>query len=252
MIEVIILQYSDETCRVWSKMQNYKSKLIITKQNISKMLKKCDNPYIAFSCGKDSSVLADMVLSIDNTIPLRFISSGETRILHNVDDIIAYFKNKYSAKVEEIIFDRVWSEEWKHATFDEQRKAGRRDIQNINNDLYTGVFMGLRKQESRGRSISLIVHNSYDLPRYMYKYSDKNYYRMCPLADWKTEDIGAYIINNNIPVLDWYKKFGYEARTTARLTGDSVRQNSIAYIKMNNPAGYQKLVERFPELSIYG
>lgn len=243
-------QYSEDACRIYSKLPVYKNKVKKTITNIKEMLKKVDKPYIAFSCGKDSSVLADMVLQLNPKIPLRFISSGETRILHNVDDVINRFIQKYNANVEEICFDRVWSDEWKNSTFDEQRKAGRRDIQTINNSLYNGVFMGLRIDESRARSISLKKCQTDGLPKFMYKYTNRDFYRMCPLALWKTEDIGAYIVENEIPTLHWYEKFGFESRTTARLTGDAIRQNALFYVKTTNPEGYQKLLKRFPELSV--
>ena len=245
-------QINDELCRVYANLNTYKNKLDRTIKNVKEMLDISSSPYIAFSCGKDSSVLADIVLKINPDIKLRFISSGETRIMHNVDDVMYYFRNKYTAIIEEIVFDRVFSDEWKDASFDEQRKAGRRDIQNIDNIGYDGVFMGLRKEESRGRCISLKMHRSSELPYNMYKYKrDSEFYRMCPLADWSTKDIGAYIVTNNIPVLKWYEDFGFDSRTTARLTGDSIRQNTLYWIKYNNPAGYQKLVSRFPELSVF-
>lgn len=252
-VNILNMEYSDEVCKVWAKMPQYRKKLEQTQYAIQDMLKIAKKTYIAFSCGKDSSVLAALVLSVDNTVPCRFVSSGETRILHNVDDVMDYFKAEYKANIEEISFDRVWSKEWQGVDFNTQRKAGRRDIQTLDNTQYDGVFMGLRKQESRGRCISLAQCRSKDLPRGMYKYKNRarDYYRMCPLADWKIEDIGAYIVSNKIPTLNWYKKFGYEGRTTARLTGDSIRQNSLFFIKANNPEGYYKLLKRFPELNIY-
>lgn len=246
-----VAMIDQKTCLLWSKMPQYTEKLKRTSEAISQMLRISAHPYIAFSCGKDSSVLADLVLSIDPSVTCRFISSGETRIVHNVDDVIRHFTERYGALVEEINIDRVFSVEWEKATFDEQRKAGRRDIQRIDNHGYDGVFMGLRKEESRGRKISLSFHKTDGLPDGMYRYSDRDFYRMCPLADWKTQDIGAYIAVNNIPMLDWYREYGFEARTTARITGDAVRQNVLFYIHKHNPAGYQKLVKRFPELRIY-
>lgn len=241
---------NNEVCSLWATMPQYKKREKETAENIKEMLSVVKNPYIAFSCGKDSSVLADMILRINPRIPLRFISSGETRILHNVDDVLNHFEKKYNAKIEEINFDRVWSEEWENATFDEQRKAGRKDIQSIDNALYDGVFMGLRIDESRARSISLKKCRTDGTPKFTYKYNNKNFYRLCPLALWKTEDIGAYITKNSIPVLNWYREFGFESRTTARLTGDSLRQSTLFYIKATNPAGYAKLIRRFPELSV--
>ena len=175
------MQYSDEVCRVWAKMETYRQKLHNTRMLIAEMLTICPNPYIAFSCGKDSSVMADLILSIHPNVPCRFVSSGETRILHNVDDVMGYFKEKYRANIEEIVFDRVFTQEWQYASFDEQRKAGRRDIQSLDNSSFGGVFMGLRKQESRGRCVSLITHRTEGLPRNMYRYAGREYYRICLL-----------------------------------------------------------------------
>ena len=240
---------TDELCRLHSKLKSYQNKLSRTQDRVREMLEICHKPYVAFSCGKDSTVVADMVLRLAPDVPLRFISSGETRIVHNVDDVINWFRNRYDAIIEEINFDRVFSEEWKNASFDEQRKAGRRDIQTIDNSAYTGVFMGLRKEESRGRQISLNACKTDGFPSYMYKYKKREFYRMCPIADWTTEDVGAYIVTHNLPVLKWYHDFGFDSRTTARLTGDAVRQSTLFWIKTTNPEGYAKLLERFPEFN---
>jgi len=236
-----------EKCRLYAKLPTFQKKLSRTQERVREMLEICSTPYVAFSCGKDSTVVADMVLRIRHDVPLRFVSSGETRIIHNVDDIMEWFRNIHDAKIEEINFDRVFSEEWSNASFDEQRKAGRRDIQTIDNTAYTGVFMGLRKQESRGRQISLNSCKTDGLPMYMYQYKNRDYFRMCPIADWTTDDVGAYITMYKIPVLQWYQAFGFDSRTTARLTGDAVRQNTLLWIKTTNPEGYAKLLERFPE-----
>ena len=100
---------------------------------------------------------------------------------------------------------------------------------------------------NRKRKISLTVHNNSELPN-LYKYAEREYYRMCPLADWKTEDIGAYLTEHKIPILNWYKNFGFEARTASRINSEALRQNTLFYIKATNPEGYSKLIKRFPEL----
>lgn len=240
--------YQYNELKLYSKLHTYKRKVAATHERIADMLKISNAPYIALSCGKDSSAMADMILQ-QRKVPCRFISSGETRILHNVDDVLDYFKGL--TNVDEIMFDRVFSQEWEHASFDEQRKAGRRDIQEIDNAGYDAVFLGLRKDESRGRLISLAFHKTDGLPRFSYKYKDREFYRFCPMADWTEMDIGAYLIERDIPILNWYKEFGFGARTTARLTGDAIRQNTLFYIKTHNPKGYQLLKKRFPELSVY-
>lgn len=240
-----------KTCALWARSSRYKSRVNRTRDSIADMLLVARKPYIAFSCGKDSSVMADMILRQNPAIPLRFVSRGETRLMHNVDAVLEYFRSAYDANIEEILFDRVFSEEWKDASFAAQQEAGKRDIRDIDNTGYDAVFMGLRIQESRKRSITLRYHRTEGLPDGTYRYKGREFYRFCPLAQWRTEDVGAYLTEHNIPVLDWYRDFGFEGRTTSRLNDEALKQNTLFWLRQNNPDGYQKLVTRFPELRIY-
>lgn len=247
------LSDAEDALLAWARTQKFQKKVDYAKGIIKQTLEISQKPYVAFSCGKDSSVLADMVLSIDKTVPLRFLSSGETRIIHDVDTVIDYFKNQ-GATIEEINIDRVFSDDWKDATWTEQRKAGNKDLQSLTGDSHDCIFMGLRKEESKPREISLTRCRTEGYPAYTYKYmqgANAGVIRCCPLATWTTSDIAAYIVANGLPTLDWYKTLGIEGRTTARLTGDAVRQNVMVYIKNKNPDGYNKLIKRFPELKLY-
>ncbi len=237
-----------------SKSRRYLKRLDEAKTIIENILPLLQYPYIAFSCGKDSSTLAHLVLQKRN-MPLRFLSSGETRIVHNVDDVINWFKAR-GATIEEILIDRVFSEEWKDATWTEQRKAGRHDMEILNRGDWDGIFMGLRIEESPKRQLSLARHQTEGLPPFCYQYKETNKkrgnaIRCCPLARWTTDDIGAYIITNNIPFLRQYHNHGMGARTTARLTGDAVRQYALSDVKRDNPEGWRKLVKRFPEFGYF-
>ncbi len=75
--------------------------------------------------------------------------------------------------------------------------------------------------------------------------------RICPLARWQVEDVGAYLLTHDIPFLRHYHHRGFEARTTARLTGDAVRQNILSDIKRDDPQAWNRLVARFPELRAF-
>ena len=244
-----------ERYTIHSRSSRFLKRVNEAKEIIKDILPLLQNPYIAFSCGKDSSVLAHLVMQITPKIPLCFLSSGETRIVHNVDDVINWFKAR-GATVEEILIDRVFSEEWKHATWTEQRKAGKHDLELLNAGNWDGVFMGLRIEESPNRKRSLLMLQTEGLPPFCYRYKETNkkrgnIIRCCPLARWTADDIGAYLVTNNIPFLRQYHKYGMEARTTARLTGDAVRQYVLSDIKRDNPEGWRKLVKRFPEFSYF-
>lgn len=237
-----------------AKSRRFQKRLDEVNQIIRKVLSFVKNPYVAFSCGKDSSVLAHLVLrSARPGATLRFLSSGETRLIHNVDEVLNWFRER-GAVIDEILIDRVFSEEWQNATWTEQRKAGRNDMELLNEGSWDGVFMGLRIEESRPRRMSLIIHQDDDLPRYCHRYKDKrrgDLIRVCPLANWHKDDMGAYLLMHNIPYLKHYETHGFEARTTARLTGDAVRQYVLSDIKRDNPQNWIKLTKRFPEFRAF-
>lgn len=236
-----------------SRLPRYRRMVEQAQSIIEEVLKLVKNPYVAFSCGKDSSVLAHLVLQQAPDTPLRFLSSGETRLVHNVDTVLEHFR-VLGATIQEINIDRVFSEEWKDATWTEQRKAGKRDLEKLNDPVFDCIFMGLRMEESRPRKMSLLRHRDEDLPRYCHRYKGGNrqaMIRCCPLANWTTKDVGAYLLENGLPWLDWYDFRGFEGRTTARLTGDAVRQNTLTWIKLHKPEHFNILTARFPELRSY-
>lgn len=239
-----------KTAELYAKLDTYKRRIERTQERIRKSLEVVNNPYIALSCGKDSSVMADMILK-QKPVKCRCITRGETRLLYDIDKVLSYFK--MLTEVEEICFDRLFSQEWIEATFEEQKTAGNNDIRGINNDGYDGVFMGLRIEENRNREISLKTHQTKALPQYVYKYKNqsKEFFRLCPIADWTTQDVAAYTVTNSIPLLDWYNSNGFEARTATRLNNQAIKNNTLFYLKLNNPNGYRVLISRFPELSIF-
>lgn len=242
-----------EFYRLHAKLPVYRRHVQAAKEIIMGCLQHVNRPYVAFSCGKDSSVLAHLVLQFAPDAPLRFLSSGETRLLHNVDDVLDYYRER-GADIQEINIDRVFSEEWKETTWTEQRKAGRHDLELLNDRSFDCVFMGLRMEESRARSISLKQNQTPGLPPFCYRYvrgKRLNMIRCCPLASWTTKDVGAYIVEHNLPYLDWYGFSGFEGRTTARLTGDAVRQNALFWLKKNKPENFAILAQRFPEFRLY-
>lgn len=242
-----------ELYRLHAKLPVYRRHIDQAREIINGVLQHVEKPYIAFSCGKDSTVLAHMVLQFAPATPLRFLSSGETRLLHNVDDVLRFFGDR-GVVIQEINIDRVFSEEWKNATWDEQRKVGRHDMELLNDSSFDGIFMGLRAGESRVRKISLARNQTEGLPRFCHRYragKRKDMIRCCPLANWTVSDIGAYIVEHDIPYLDWYGHQGFEGRTTARLTGDAVRQYTLTWLKKNKFDSWNRLLQRFPELSVH-
>jgi 3'-phosphoadenosine 5'-phosphosulfate sulfotransferase (PAPS reductase)/FAD synthetase len=207
------------------------------------------NPYVAYSAGKDSSCLLWLVLEQRLDIAARILTSGETRLLHpDLDDILDWWRVRFPAlDLQEILVDRVFTSDWQEATWLEQRKAGRRDIVTyLPTAEFDGVLLGLRSEESKAR----LMANRRGLMR-QYKATRKDAlagtWCICPLANWTMEDIGAFTALHDLPLLSAYDE-GLEARTTMRLTGDAARQNALVNLRLRDKVGYNRLVERFPEI----
>lgn len=71
------------------------------------------------------------------------------------------------------------------------------------------------------------------------------------LADWTTFELEVYVQAKGLRLLDVYEQHGLAQRTTARLTGDAVRQNTLFWIKRTKPENWSKLVQLLPELKMY-
>lgn len=206
------------------------------------------SPYVSFSCGKDSTSMADLVLGIAPDVPLVFLSSGETRLLHNVDDVLTYFRNR-GATINEINIDRVFSDAWRESTWHESRKAGVGDLQRMA-EGHDCSFIGLRAEESKRRRFSLYYHRTDGLPRFLYRMADGRL-RACPMARWRTADIHAHIVTRDLPLLDAYREEGIKTRTTARLTGTAVRMGALARLREHHRDRYNALIARWPELAAW-
>lgn len=235
--------------RAHAESKSFHKRLEEAKRLIQIALSIAQRPYISFSCGKDSSVLADMVLEFAPDIPMRFLSSGETRLLHNIDEILMWFREKKGAKITEIHINRVFSPEWINKSWNESRKAGVGDLEHLHKEEnFDLAFIGLRAEESPNRRMSLMKCRTEGLPQFIYRMKDGRI-RCCPLAQWKTADVGAYLISRGIPFLENYHEEGLQARTTARLTGTAVRMGTLRRLKEQHIEHYNAIITRWPELS---
>ena len=74
-------------------------------------------------------------------------------------------------------------------------------------------------------------------------------YRICPLDQWSVDDVGAYIAEHDMPVLEAYEADGMDARTHTRLGRSSMRMGQLEALRRRDPEAYRRIVRRFPELA---
>lgn len=213
----------------------------------------CARPYVAFSAGKDSSVLLDLVVSeVAGPVTARILTSGESRLMHaSLDQILDWWRQRHPRlDLQEINVDRVFADGWQDADWHTQRKRGKSDIRELLPQGRDGVWLGLRADESGGRRMSL---RSQGL---VYQYAGTRTdplagtWRFCPLAWWSDRDVASYCVTHGLPLPQAYAWTGIEAtRTTMRLTGDAMRGNALQQLRVRDPERFRALLARFPETS---
>ena len=174
--------------------------------DITVMLKRSRSPYVSLSWGKQSTCLMHMVYRVSPSIPGLFFREVESNIIANFDEVIADFTYSWPITYYEEMY-HPWDEKGQR---DSHHRAARRWEAEHNVD---GVFMGFARHESKARHYTLAKADKYNI----FEYKD-GFLRSTPLRLWSDDDIVAYIAKYNIPMLDIYHRFGFQARTSAGLT----------------------------------
>lgn len=225
--------------KIYSKNQEFKKKLTFALDGINQMLSIAPNSYLSLSFGKQSICLAHMIFHINPKLPMYFLASEETWQMYNYKEVIDDFCSKWPISLHIIQSNNFYSS----STWKENRDKGDKDLQNmVKADDFSGVFMGLSKEESRARKITLSIQNSIHPTIFVYK---NGKYRCCPIMNWGVREIAAYVSLNNIKLLNIYEMFGLEQRTTARITKKMVNNNGLALLRATNSKGYRNINNQF-------
>lgn len=228
--------------RLYAKTSVRDYKLAYARKGIDIMLKAAPHSYVSISFGKQSICVAHMVYKIAPGTPMYFLASDETWHMYDYRTIIDAFLNKWPINLNIVQTHRLFNAE----SWESSRDSGDRDLQEMcKRNEWEGWFWGLAKEESKARKRTCSRHC--ELHPSIYRYADGKL-RCCPIQDWNIDDLSAYIDEYGIPVLNIYKKFGLQMRTTARITKNA-RNLGYGYLRETNSAGHRHLINEFPEIS---
>lgn len=174
---------------------------------IKKALSKSKSPVVAFSGGKDSTAVLDLVRKIDPSVTAVFCDTGvEAKTTYEYMDridnkVVLKPRKTYWQCVEEYGFPEIKGKisgvrqnqccEWlKDKPMKEFIKKGSTDL------VFTGLTMG----ESRQRMMFLKHYGPY-----MYVKSWK-VWKCHPISEWSTEEVWKYIKDNNLDYNKGYDK----------------------------------------------
>ena len=218
------------------------------------MLKLVKNPYIAFSGGKDSTVLSHLVRQLKPDIPHVFFdakcSFPETqeflkRMSKKINLIIYEIKEPFleTLKRKGLLDPLIESETMKVTVYQPIREI-------LAKYKFDGVFLGLRAHESIGRSQLLrskskIFFNKRD-----------NIWQFLPLGWWKASEIWMYIDVKNLDynrVYDVYTPLQprEELRCSYWAGETNRRRGRFVYLKYYYPSLWNELLAKRPEAGYF-
>lgn len=232
---------SDATRRqyaLYGQLHQYRQRVQQAHSILQRGMEICAVPYLACSFGKDSAVLLHMALQSYPDLDVRFLAwANETEALDNYQDVIAQWQERYPRlkltilELERETLSVRASNRFQHLAATKPADA---------------VLLGLRAEESRGRRLTLRMHGTiYHMASGMI--------RICPLAWWTTDDVAAYCLEYDLPLLDTYVYDGIASRTSSRVPRDAygIRSATLAALRRRRPDQFAQLAAAYPEIHAY-
>lgn len=220
---------------MYAKLPFYKKKVLDAHFFIENALNEVDCPYVAFSFGKDSSVLLHMLMQHNPNIQAVFFSRIETNLTDRFQELNEWWVAK-GANIRNVYFEEVSVNNVGKAIIPIAAKKIRHE--------YDSYFIGLRAEEAKGRRISLKKHGM------IYLSKSSNMMRIAPLAFWTVKDIIAYMCEHDIPFLNRYLNQGLTARTVAGISS-KFPEDSLSYLRQYDITAFNKVLEVLPDAKFF-
>lgn len=236
------MEFNADMFRLHANLPSFKKKVVKSKSIIDEFMRKCKNPYVSFSTGKDSSAMLGLVREEYNVVAVHVDAGVE---MPGCDVV----REKFGNVIHHVATPSFMELAKKHGlSSEETRKSA--SFQVVSERYgFDGIFMGLRRDESAARSFNA-------KRGYIYEKSDGML--VCvPLLDWTMYDVFAYLVTNNLPIHEHYTThapFPLEHRRVGSYV--SSRNRGAEYgrfkkIKYFYPTLYYELVNELPELKKY-
>ena len=242
--------------RLHAKTPQYQKHVHEAKQAIEKALQTGRTFYASCSFGKDSAVMLRLILDVRPDMPILYMSSG-----YALPDTIAYkdlLKEAWHLNLTELPAKVDYLELCQEFDLPHRRSQAtqKRVVKMIKKDHasawakeqgFTGAFLGLRAEESRGRKIQYLRNPEGILDK------ENNILKVAPLATWIAYDIWAFTFSTGMPYNHLYDKENcgftrYTLRNTGWLSTDGENQGRLEWLRKNYPQYYQKVRDLSYEL----
>lgn len=243
--------------RLHARLPAFARRVDRAKEIVREALAATRNPYVAFSGGKDSTAALHLVAEQRPGVTAAFLDSGA-----ELPDTLAFVERigrEWPVRLEIVrppagLLDLL--EEYGAYGLPAKAEYRKGDITRrlVHEPMlefarsrgHDAVFMGLRREENRRRLYMLsrqgVIHRAqYD-----------GLWHVNPLADWKGEDVWAYIASRGLPYNPVYDKTAFQPREWIRVApwagGTGRERGRFQWLKFYYPQVFNEFARRFPNV----
>lgn len=116
---------------------------------------------------------------------------------------------------------------------------------------HKAIMLGLRKYESAGRKMNRVTRGPI--------YQKRNSQWVCtPIVDWQGIDVYAYLVSQDIPILDVYRCVAFmhkddpsRVRKSWWIPGSNTRYGGVSWLRHYWPSLYRQLVDWMPNARLF-
>lgn len=243
-------------CELWTQLPGFARQARRSEELVTRMLDKAEKPYIAFSTGKDSVCMADLVWRQRDDVPAVYFDAECA-----FPESIAVLE-RYEAAGKPIIrwpcepildtMERIGGPSSDRCEAETMRSTVYRPIKSLLEKYeFNGVFLGLRDEESPGRA------NLSKFRGQLFWQKRDGLWECLPIARWTYLDVWAYILENEIDYCAVYDKLmglglAPEDCRLSYWAGETKRRwGRWAILKRGWPELFDRFAARFPEVRGY-
>jgi len=230
-----------DACLLYATMPEYRYRVAQAERIVREMLDRVARPYVAFSAGKDSTVVLDLVRREMPYTPAMY-GDDEWR-LPETDAVLGATPNLVRIPM------RVRHTEWFTAHEDADLDAPAPTW--VADTGYDGCFLGLRTDENARRRVLIRTRGA------TFYNERRRIWVCCPIAHWSVRDVWAYILSRGIvynAAYDVLERIGVplaQQRIGPFAVERVLGRGQLAILKRGWPDLFNRFCERYPEASAY-
>ena len=237
---------------LYSRLHSHQYRVDQAQKYITEWLNRIQNPYIAFSTGKDSTCILHLVREQYANVPAVYFDADcafpeSEEMLMQTENVIIYPALEPLLKTFKRFggFDNgaALERETMHTTVYEPIK---RLIAEYNFD---GVCYGLRAQESHARKMNARMRGA------VFQYKRDGLWACQPIVNWLYDDVWAFIVSHNLFYCKVYDRMWDMPQEDQRLSywagSTKKRWGRWAFLKQNYPELFNRFAVEFPEVRSY-